>query len=73
MKLVIVKVGNDSRPACSEDISDMAESVGETLKEAAENEVGQRLSALITHHAVTFETLDLPDVDKNKILVVVTK
>lgn len=48
-KLLVVKIGNDQRPASSEDIKEFKRIMGKELKWS------KKFELLITHHAVQFE------------------
>lgn len=51
-KVLVVKIGNDVRPANAEDIKQMQDDLEKVIK--GENDI------LITHHAVFFEYVELP-------------
>jgi hypothetical protein len=49
-KLVIVKVGNEDRPACPDDIKNMLKQIKSAL-------AGTKCRLLVTHHAVEIEVI----------------
>lgn len=53
-RIILVKVGNNDRPAEAEDIEDMAKVMESALR--SENAAGD-LAALVTHHAVQIENI----------------
>lgn len=61
-ELIIVKLGNEDRPASQEDIDTLAKSLKKAIKKGK--------NIVITHHAIEFERVPLDNV--NKIQVVAT-
>lgn len=57
-KLLIVKVGNDERPAGPDDIRDMKKKL-KKFQEKARSLRGYDI--IVTHHAVDFDFLDLKE------------
>jgi hypothetical protein len=53
VNMMVVRVGDKDRPAGVEDILDMQEQIKECLTEGGN-------PVLITHHAVEFETIQIP-------------
>lgn len=53
-RIILVKVGNNDRPAEAEDIEDMAKVMESALR--SENAAGD-LATLVTHHAVQIENI----------------
>ena len=54
-KILLVKVGNEKRPAEPQDI----ETVRTGLVSALEGKIGDDLAVLVTHHALNMEVIDL--------------
>lgn len=54
-KILLVKVGNEKRPAGPQDI----ETVRAGIASALEGKIGEELAVLVTHHALSMEVIDL--------------
>lgn len=63
-ELIIVKLGNDDRPASQEDIDAMAKTLKKAFKKGK--------NVVVTHHAVSFETLPIGNI-KDVIVVADSK
>lgn len=50
-EIIIVKVGNDKRPASQEDIDTVAKNLKKAFKKGK--------NVVVTHHAITFETISV--------------
>lgn len=61
-ELIIVKLGNDDRPASQEDINAMAKTLKKALRKGK--------NVVVTHHAVSFEVLPIGNI--NDVMVVAT-
>jgi len=59
-EFIIVKLGNEDRPASQEDIDAMAKSLKKAIKKGK--------NIVITHHAIEFERVPLDNVNKVQIV-----
>jgi hypothetical protein len=59
-ELIIVKLGNEDRPASQEDIDAMAKTLRKALRKGK--------NVVVTHHAVSFEVLPIGNI--NDVMVV---
>lgn len=59
-ELIIVKLGNEDRPASQEDIDNLAKSLKKAIKKGK--------NIVITHHAIEFERVPLDNVNKVQIV-----
>lgn len=62
--ILVVRVGTEDRPAAPEDLADMASCLKEIFK-------GEDPPVLVSHHAVSFEHIDVPVAEDGTVNVVV--
>lgn len=63
IQMLVVKVGNDERPAGPDDIADTVKSITEALK-------GGVSPVLVTHHAISFEVVTVPTTPTGTVKVI---